>query len=123
MAKQKIKRVQSPAYGSNLSTVNRLSHIYSQVAKLRQTKNFWEAPLAGCLKINFDSTFSDAKAVTGIVVHNCAGSILFAWTGCFAASTPFAAEAIAALQAMKLAENQSFPTVIFEGDAATLLVL
>lgn len=60
--------------------------------------------------------------MSGIIVRNSFGTVLRAWTGCFDASFPFEAEAIAAYQAFQQAESLQLPHAVFEGDALNVIL-
>lgn len=73
------------------------------------------------MKINFDASFEDSTVFSGIILRNPQGSIIIAWTSCSIASTPFAAEAEAALQALRMAKELSIVNLILEGDALNVI--
>lgn len=92
------------------NTANRSTAAYSPAAlcKLqlwhsRGEALLWLSPPSGFMKINFDASYEDSNAFIGILLRNSQGIIIRAWTGCSTASSPYVAEAEAALQALKMA--------------------
>lgn len=81
----------------------------------------WSPPPAGFKKLNFDAAYANMQAYVGIVLRDEFGTIITAWNGRFTASSPFAVEAEAALQAFKLGEKCDFHNIIFEGDAMNVI--
>ena len=81
----------------------------------------WVPPLAGWTKINFDASLKEDEAVIACVMRNCDGEILAACAYFQLTDGVFTAEALAARQALKLAEDRKLTKVIIEGDAATVI--
>lgn len=82
----------------------------------------WRPPLPDFLKVNFDSAFDGNVAVSGVVIRDIHGIVIHAWSGHSIASSAFEAEALAALQAMKLAADLQLPKLVFEGDAVNVIL-
>lgn len=80
-------------------------------------------PPSGFCKINFDAAFDGDFATVGMILRNLAGVIAKAWIGILMASTPYEAEAIAILQALRWAERQQLTHVVFEGDASNVILV
>lgn len=111
------------------TAASRLATPHNLAAEKRKKKypsrgilEHWPPPPPGFLKVNFDSSFVDDCVVAGIIVRNAQGSAISAWTGCSIASSPFAAEAVAAYQALKWAEDNELQHIVFEGDALNVVL-
>lgn len=81
----------------------------------------WNPPPVGFKKINFDAAYGDMQAHVGIVMQDAYKTIITAWNGRFIASSPFALEAKATLQVMKLGDNLGLHNIIIEGDAMNVI--
>lgn len=108
--------------------VDKNTRLYFKAAVGRKVKShgqidkpLWIPPPAGFRKFNFDAGFDDFHAYFGIVMRDEYGTIITAWNGRFFTSSPFAAEAEAALQAMTLGIDLGLHNIILEGDALNVI--
>lgn len=74
------------------------------------------------MKFNFDASIRDDDIKVDIIVRDTDGKFIGAWTCCSTASSLYDAEARAAYQALKWAEEMESKHVIFEGDALNVIL-
>lgn len=88
------------------------------------TQEVWRAPEAGTIRINFDAAFNTQllRSAGGLVVRNSSGDILASKAVIqeFIAS-PFAAEASACVEAVRLGKSVGLAKVEIEGDCLTVI--
>lgn len=109
--------------------LNRLTQKCHQVSSKTQHKQTiaensaqWSPPLLGFLKVNFDSAFDGNITVSCVVIRDIHGIVKHTWTGCSIASSAFEAEALPAIQAMKLAADSQLCKSVFEDDAVNVIL-
>ncbi|OMO64074.1 hypothetical protein COLO4_32120 [Corchorus olitorius] len=84
----------------------------------------WQAPQRGLVKVNFDGPFNSSSKTGsfGVIARDCDGNVLGAAAGKLdQVVDSFTAESMAALKAITWARDMSFSSIVFEGDALTII--
>lgn len=85
----------------------------------------WTPPLDSSVRINFDASYCQDldRSGSGIVVRSPMGEILATkQTLHRGVASPFAAEGLACLEAVRVGANLGFQTVSIEGDARSIII-
>lgn len=133
MERNQIWKGHPPAHWEDLSnSIDKSFHKYWQSSNDRLQRRRvqhprpmhfrWQPPVRGTLKFNFDATYTNGIAVTGVVLRNHDGLILGAWVNRFVSVNSYCAETEAAIQALEIANHQGFDLVEFEGDALEVIM-
>lgn len=95
------------------------------IAKFRNKGSmviYWQPPIQGFMKVNFDVVFSDGKTTTACILRNMHGEIKGVWINHFEPPNPYCAETEAVIQALRVTKELRLDKVMFEGNTLNVIM-